>query len=98
MLKALGRMDDKIFAIYNNAKKACWASLEVALFYILPLLIAISTTIAASTFSQFGLHFLPSLFRRVQPPRKRPKVEKKGFKEDPFVFLKDDDEHWPRIK
>lgn len=34
----------------------------------------------------------------VQPPRKRPKVEKKGFKEDPFVFLKDDDEHWPLIK
>ncbi|CAH3020936.1 unnamed protein product [Porites evermanni] len=34
----------------------------------------------------------------VQPPTKRPKVEKKGFKEDPFVFLKDDDEHWPLIK
>ena len=49
-------------------------------------------------FRQFGLHFLPSLFHRVQPPRKRPKVEKKGFKEDPFVFLKDDDEHWPLIK
>jgi len=34
----------------------------------------------------------------VQPPRKKAKVEMKGFKEDPFVFLKDDDEHWPLIK
>ncbi|XP_068700887.1 RNA cytosine-C(5)-methyltransferase NSUN2-like isoform X1 [Montipora foliosa] len=34
----------------------------------------------------------------VEPPRKRVKKEVKGFKEDPFVFLKDDDEHWPSIK
>lgn len=35
---------------------------------------------------------------KVQPPRKKAKVELKGFKEDPFVFLKQDDEHWPEIK
>lgn len=34
----------------------------------------------------------------IQPPRKKAKVEMKGFKEDPFVFLKEDDEHWPEIK
>ncbi|PFX21833.1 tRNA (cytosine(34)-C(5))-methyltransferase-like [Stylophora pistillata] len=33
-----------------------------------------------------------------QPPAKKAKVEMKGFKEDPFVFLREDDEHWPQIK
>ena len=71
--------------------------MEVALFYILPLRIAISATTTASTFSD-SLDYTSFTVHRVQPPRKRPKVEKKGFKEDPFVFLKDDDEHWPLIK
>ncbi|KAL9976465.1 hypothetical protein ACROYT_G013772 [Oculina patagonica] len=36
--------------------------------------------------------------QQVQPPRKKAKVEMKGFKEDPFVFIEADDEHWPLIK
>jgi len=33
-----------------------------------------------------------------EPPQKKVKVAMKGFKEDPFVFLTDEDEHWSSIK